>query len=450
MNTLFVRSERVLLPDGVRPATVAIEDGRIAAILDWDSDGVGVEVEDAGHLLVLPGLVDTHVHVDDPGRADWEGFEHATKAAAAGGVTTIVDMPLNSVPATTDVDALRPSVTRRAAAAGSTSGAGEAWSRATSRHSNRSRRQACSASSVSCHRRGWRSSSTSAPTTFAAPCRSWRAPSSAAGARGAPRAPSPDRPGAQPSRSPPLRVWLESRPADAEQAAIDLLIELSRATGAHVHVVHLASADALPRITAARRSGVPITVETCPHYLTFAADEIRDGATPFKCAPPIRDSRHRDHLWDGLDRGSIDLIASDHSPAPPSLKHIDDGDFVAAWGGIASLQLGLRAVWTGAARRGYSMADVSRWTATAPARLAGLEACKGAIGRASTPTSCSSTMRTRRSSIRPRCIIDTRSPRMPECRLRGAVTTDLPPRRDGVPRRTMRRRGAGTACSGKQ
>ena len=146
-----------------------------------------------------------------------------------------------------------------------------------------------------------------------------------------------------------------------------------------MHVVHLASADALPRITAARRSGVPITVETCPHYLTFAADDIRDGATPFKCAPPIRDSRHRDHLWDGLDRGSIDLIASDHSPAPPSLKHIDDGDFVAAWGGIASLQLSLRAVWTGAARRGYSMADVSRWTATAPARLAGLEACKGAI-----------------------------------------------------------------------
>ena len=251
MNTLFVRSERVLLPDGVRPATVAIEDGRIAAILDWDFDGVGVAVEDAGRLLVLPGLVDTHVHVDDPGRADWEGFEHATKAAAAGGVTTIVDMPLNSVPATTDVDALRA---KRDAARGRCWVDVGCWGGVVP--GNVAALEPLAAAGVL----GFKcflSPSGVAEFEHVEPDDLRRALPVVARLH-LPLLVHAELPALLRPIDPALSlgdrrrydVWLESRPADAEQAAIDLLIELSQATGAHVHVVHLASADALPRITA--------------------------------------------------------------------------------------------------------------------------------------------------------------------------------------------------------
>jgi allantoinase len=174
-------------------------------------------------------------------------------------------------------------------------------------------------------------------------------------------------------------AWHECRPAASEHAAIELLIRLAREFGAHIHIVHLASADALPALSAARMAGVPVTIETCPHYLTFAAEDIPDGATAFKCAPPIRERSHRERLWRALAEEQIDLVASDHSPSPASLKLLEAGDFVRAWGGIASLQLGLAAVWTGAAERGLRFERLARWMAEAPARLAGLERRKGSI-----------------------------------------------------------------------
>jgi allantoinase len=177
-------------------------------------------------------------------------------------------------------------------------------------------------------------------------------------------------------------AYLASRPPQAELAAIDLLLDLCRRHRFPLHVVHLAAADALPRLAAARREGLPVSVETCPHYLAFAGGEIGDGDTLFKCAPPIRDAANRERLWQGLRDGGIDLVATDHSPCPPELKRLGDdphcGDFAAAWGGIASLQVGVVATWTEAVRRGATLADLARWTSTAPARLAGLSS-KGAL-----------------------------------------------------------------------
>jgi allantoinase len=169
------------------------------------------------------------------------------------------------------------------------------------------------------------------------------------------------------------------RPDASEVAAIELLGRLAVEFGARVHIVHLSSADGLSAIRRARQAGAQLTVETCPHYLTFAHEEIEDGATAFKCAPPIRSRANRDQLWGALCDGTIDLVGSDHSPAPPALKRLEDGNFLEAWGGIASLQLGLAAVWSGASARGIGIDRVVSWLSTGPARLAGLSDRKGAI-----------------------------------------------------------------------
>jgi allantoinase len=356
---------------------VHVSDGVIARVGDYDDVPRGASTIDAGDLVVLPGLVDTHVHINDPGRSDWEGFEHATRAAAAGGVTTLVDMPLNSVPPTTSLagfeakllaadgrchvdvgfwggvvpgnaDALEPLAARGALGFKcflSPSGVDEFP------HVNEADLRA--ALPVVARLGLPLLAHAELPARLREP--------------GSPRDPRD------------YRTWLESRPAESETAAIDLLIQLAAEYGAHVHIVHLASADALSRLSAAREKGVRVTVETCPHYLSFAAEEIAKGATPFKCAPPIRERAHRERLWDGLASGRIDLIATDHSPAPAVLKHVGDGDFLRAWGGIASLQLGLSAVWTGASARLLPFDRIAAWMAAAPARLAGLARSKGAI-----------------------------------------------------------------------
>jgi allantoinase len=374
---LVVRSERVVLADGVRPASVHVDNGRIAAIAARHASAPGVREIDAGDLMVLPGLVDTHVHINDPGRADWEGFEHATKAAAAGGVTTVVDMPLNSVPPTTSVEGFDA---KRAAARGRCYVDVGFWGGVVPGNASALEPLA---------RRG----------VLGFKC--FLSPS---GVDEFPHVSEDDLREALPILAKlklPLlahaelparlrdagpdadcrkhRTWLETRPPDSEQAAIELLIRLSRATGAAVHIVHLASADAVPALIDARAAGVPVTVETCPHYLTFAADDIADGATAFKCAPPIRQRDHRERLWTAIAADHIDLVATDHSPAPPSLKRLDDGDFLRAWGGIASLQLGLSATWSGAVARGISIGRVVRLMAAAPAILAGLHPDKGTI-----------------------------------------------------------------------
>ncbi|MFC4856431.1 allantoinase AllB [Actinophytocola glycyrrhizae] len=370
---LVVRARRMITPEGERAGAVGIADGVIVAV-EPELDGPAF-VDLADDEVLLPGLVDTHVHVNDPGRTEWEGFASATRAAAAGGVTTIVDMPLNSVPPTTDVAALD---LKRATAFGRTHVDVGFWGGAVP--GNLAELPALHEAGVF----GFKCFLLhSGVDEFGHLSTGELAPAMAVLARiGAllivhaedpdliERAPDPH------GRA--YRDFLASRPEEAEHRAIATLVDLARRTGARVHVLHLSSAGALPMIAAARRDGVAITAETCPHYLTLTAEEIADGATQFKCCPPIRDAANQDVLWQGLADGVIDCVVSDHSPCTADLKCSDTGDFGAAWGGIAGLQLGLPAVWTAARRRGVPLTEVVRWMARAPSELAGL-AGKGAI-----------------------------------------------------------------------
>jgi len=375
-----VSSERVVLPEGVRPATIVVRDGRIAAITAYRERPAGMSGMDVGTLVVHPGLVDTHVHVNDPGRADWEGFEHATRAAAAGGVTTLVDMPLNSVPPTTTVQALEQ---KRAAARGRCHVDVGFWGGLVPGSS--AELEPLSAAGVFGFKCFLSPSGVDEFAHVSEPDLRDALPVLARVNRpllvhaelpALLREPQPQDGSLRDPRR--YNTWLESRPDASERAAIEMLARLAAEYGAHVHVVHLATVEAFPALAAARAAGVALSVETCPHYLTFAAEEIADGSTAFKCAPPIRSRATRERLWRALADGEIDFVATDHSPAPPALKHLADGDFVRAWGGIASLQLGLPAVWTGAAERGIELARLAQWLSAGPARLARLPA-KGAI-----------------------------------------------------------------------
>jgi allantoinase len=360
---VVLRSRRVVLPGGERPAAVAVSGGRIAAVAGYHE----LPGEDLGDLALLPGLVDPHVHVNEPGRTQWEGFATTTLAAAAGGTTSIVDMPLNSVPPTVDVAALE--CKRRAATGRSYVDVGF-WGGAVPGNLD---------ALAPMHHAG----------VFGFKC--FLAPSGVeefahldrAGLAAAMRTirafdglllvhaedPGQLRPAPASRR---YRDFLSSRPPAAELAAVDAVLDSARRTGARVHVLHLSTAQALPAIAAARAGGVRVTVETCPHYLTLAAEDVPDGATEYKCCPPIREAANRDGLWQALADGALDCVASDHSPCPPALKQLDSGDFAAAWGGIASLQLRLPLVWTAARHRGRRLADVVGWLAQRPAEIAGL------------------------------------------------------------------------------
>src|SRR5690349_2426637 len=361
-------------------ATVHIERGRITHVGELDETGPRANVIDAGDLIVMPGLVDTHVHVNEPGRTDWEGFETATRAAAAGGVTTLLDMPLNSIPATTSISALHA----KASAA-----AGRTW----------------------------------VDVGFIGGVVPGNAPALGALAEAGVRAfkcflvPS-GVPEFQHVTEPDLReamrvlatldrplmvhaelpevieaatieatagdpvkyaTYLASRPASAEHEAVALVVELAEDAGVRVHIVHVSSVQTARMVTSARGRGVRISAETCPYYLWFDADRIPDGATEYKCAPPIRRRDDRDGLWSALSSGELQMVVSDHSPCPPILKRRDVGDFFVAWGGVASLQLGSAVVWTGMRDRGLSIARLVEWMSAAPAALAGLETRKGAI-----------------------------------------------------------------------
>jgi len=376
-----IRSERVVLPQGVRPATIVVHDGRIAAVGDYGERPAGAREMDVGAQIVIPGLVDTHVHINDPGRAEWEGFEHATRAAAAGGVTTLVDMPLNSVPPTTSVAGLEK---KREAARGRCYVDVGFWGGVVAGNALDLAPLAaagvlgfkCFLTPSGVEEFGHVSEADlrEALPLVAALHLPLLAHAELPALLEDPLAPA-DGIARDPRR---YSTWLNSRPDASECAAIEMLARLAVEFGARIHIVHLATANALPAIRSARAAGAALTVETCPHYLTLAAEDIVDGATAFKCAPPIRSRDNRERLWTALTAGAIDLIATDHSPAPPALKHLDDGDFVRAWGGIASLQLGLSIVWTGAAERGIPVERVAAWLAERPARLAGL-ATKGAI-----------------------------------------------------------------------
>ena len=371
---LVVRGLRVALPQGVGPAAVAVSDGRVAAVLPLDAELDAAASLDAGKAVVLPGLVDTHVHVNDPGRAEWEGWDTATRAAAAGGVTTIVDMPLNSVPATTTVVALEAKLRAAESRAHVDYGL---WGGVVPGNA------AELDPLVDAGALGFKAFLVdSGVDEFAHVGESDLAAAMAIlTRRGVPllvhAEDAAELDPAALARAPARHAsWLSSRPPASEARAIERVARLSGATGARAHVVHVSSREGVEAIAAARAAGVPITGETCPHYLVLDGASVPDGATLFKCAPPIRTGEHRERLWSALAEGTLDLVVSDHSPCPPAMKA---GDFATAWGGIASLELGLSAIWTQARARGYDIEDVARWMAAAPARLAGLDGRKGAI-----------------------------------------------------------------------
>jgi len=378
---LIVRGKRVITPEGERAAAIHIRAGEIVAITAFDEIPPAIPVHDAGDSVVMPGIVDPHVHINEPGRTEWEGFSTATCAAAAGGVTTLIEMPLNSIPATTTAAAYREKL---AAAAGKLSVDVGFWGGVVP--GNVAELHALWDAGVF----GFKCFLVpSGVDEFASVNEAdLRAALPELASMSAPLLAHAELPGPiddalakLPKNAPPRHyaTWLASRPHEAEDQAISLLIRLAREFKARVHVVHLASSDSLAQLRQGKADGVAITVETCPHYLSFAAEEIADGATEFKCAPPIRSRENREKLWAGLGDRTIDFIATDHSPCPPALKLADEGDFLRAWGGIASLQLSLPAVWTQARSRGYSVSRLAEWLCASPARLAGLDGRKGSI-----------------------------------------------------------------------
>jgi allantoinase len=371
---LVLRSRRVVTPEGTRPAAVAVAGGTITAVLPYDADvPAGTRREDFGDDVLLPGLVDTHVHVNDPGRSEWEGFWTATRAAAAGGITTVVDMPLNSLPPTTTVGHLR---TKKEAAAGKAHIDVGFWGGALP-DNVKDLRPLHDAGVF-----GFKAFLSPSGVDEFPPLDQEQLARSLAEIAGfggllIVHAEDPSRLAAAPQRGGPRYAdILASRPRDAEDTAIAHLIAQAKRLDARVHVLHLSSGDALPLIAEARAEGVRITVETCPHYLTLTAEEVPDGASEFKCCPPIREAANQDALWRALADGTIDCVVTDHSPSTADLK---TGDFATAWGGISGLQLSLSAVWTEARGRGHGLEDVVGWMSTRTARLAGLDARKGAI-----------------------------------------------------------------------
>jgi len=387
---LVVRGHRVVTENGIGPASVHIRQGRITDVASFKEAPSESKIIEAGEQSVLmPGLVDCHVHVNEPGRTAWEGFETATRAAAAGGVTTIVDMPLNCIPATTTLDALKAKLKSArgklhidvafwgGVVPGNTSELAKLWDAGVvgfkcflvpsgvdefpnvteSDLSKAMPELARIGATLIVH------------AELPGPIEQAGYDQSALAGRG--------------SDFRAYETFLRSRPRQAENEAVKLTIRLSRETGCRVHIVHHSSADALTTLREAKASGVLITAETCPHYLHFAAEEIRAGATEFKCCPPIRERQNRELLWEALRDGTIDLVASDHSPCPPEMKLREQGDFMKAWGGISSLQLRLPVMWTEAKTRGFTIEQLSEWLCRAPARLVGLGQRKGAIAAGS-------------------------------------------------------------------
>ncbi|MHB1171437.1 MAG: allantoinase AllB [Lacisediminihabitans sp.] len=371
---LVVRAKSALIDGEFHAAEIGVANGRIAAISDTPLDGAEI-VNLADDEVLIPGLVDSHVHINEPGRTDWEGFASATRAAAAGGVTTVIDMPLNSIPATVSVDALG---IKRTAALGQAIVDVGFWGGAVPESLGTLRamhdagvfgfKAFLSPSGVDEFRHldaGQLERALEEIATFGGLLIVHAEDPGVLDAHGN-------------DGGTDYHRFVESRPDEAEITAIERVIAGVRRTGARAHILHLSSAAALPALRAARAEGLPITVETCPHYLSFNADEIPDGATQFKCCPPIRDEANREALWQALLDGDIDIIVTDHSPSTADLKFAHGGDFGLAWGGIAGLQLGLAAIWTEADRRGIPLERVLGWMSSGPADLTGLES-KGRI-----------------------------------------------------------------------
>lgn len=374
------RSQRVVTPEGVKPATVHVRGEVIEAVAAHDAIPAGAELVDVGNAVLMPGVVDTHVHVNEPGRTEWEGFLTATRAAASGGVTALVDMPLNSIPPTTTAEALRA---KKKEAKGQCLIDVGFWGGVVPgnvkeleglvREGARGFKAFMCFSGVDEFPGCQEEHLNPAMTELKRLSRPLLVHAEVEG---------PIDAIAQEIKKKDQRsylTYLASRPPAAEEDAIELISRLCRQTRARTHIVHHSAASALPLIRQARAEGLPFTAETCPHYLHFVAEEIKDGATSYKCAPPIREKSNREQLWAALGEGLLELVASDHSPCTPALKKQEVGDFMAAWGGISGLQLGLPVTWSGASARGYSIQQLVKWMCEAPARLAGLEHKKGKL-----------------------------------------------------------------------
>jgi len=379
MAQVFV-SQRVVTPAGIRPAAVIVEGEKITGLRDPGDIPPNFSTIDCGNHVLLPGLVDAHTHINEPGRTGWEGFETATRAAAAGGFTTLVDMPLNCLPATTTVAALEA---KRAAAKGKCTVDWGAWG-GVSEH-NTEHLESLAAAGVG----GFKCFLADPGIDGFARVdeAELRAAAPHIARTGLPLLTHAELPGplelacAALSKADWTRyaTWLASRPDEAEIEAIRLMLALSEQYGFKLHIVHLATAGALPDLRLARDNGIRVTVETCPHYLHFAAEAIPNGSTLHKCAPPIRNAANREALWEALSEGVIDLIGTDHSPCPPVMKRLNEGNFQTAWGGIASLSVALPVVWSGIRTRGFPLADLAQWMSAKPAALAGIDRRKGAI-----------------------------------------------------------------------
>jgi allantoinase len=379
------RSTNVLTAEGLRPATLLVADERIAEVRPWDAVPAGLALRDFGDLVLLPGLVDSHVHINDPGR-DWEGFSSATQAAASGGITTLVDMPLNCVPETTTVQDLEA---KRAAAQGQTWVDWAAWGGVVPGNADSLLPLAhAGVLGFKCFLihsgiDGFQAVNESDLRVALAKLKGTGLPLLAHAEVAGPVNAATESLNASSADWRKYSTYLASRPDTAELDAIALLIRLAEEFQTPIHIVHLATAQALPLIAYARERGVPITVETCVQYLWFFAEGIPDGATEFKCAPPIRNRANCEALWDALESGLIDMVATDHSPCPPAMKRRDEGLWNQAWGGIASLGLALPVIWTALNSRGCNVNEraerVAAWMASGPARLAGLNGRKGAL-----------------------------------------------------------------------
>ena len=374
---LIIRGQTVVSADAIGPASIHVSGEKIVAVRPFEEVVNDCEIVEAGDdSVIMPGLVDTHVHINSPGRTDWEGFRTATRAAAAGGVTTLIDMPLNSIPPTTTLAGLK---TKLDTAKDDCFVDVGFWGGVVPGNT-RELAPMFAAGVVGFKCFLVPSGVDEFPHVTEEDLRIAMPELSRIGAMLIVHA---ELPGPMPPTAniedTDYHAFLHSRPHSMEDEAIELMIGLSREFGTRVHIVHLSSSSALPMLRDAQAGGVKITAETCPHYLHFTAETIPAGATEFKCCPPIRESENREKLWQGLADGTIDMIVSDHSPCPASMKLRDTGDFMAAWGGIASLQLRLPVTWTEARRRGFSLRDLTNWLCTNPARQVSFESRKGSI-----------------------------------------------------------------------
>jgi allantoinase len=373
-------SRRVVTPQGLRPAAVLVGGERIRAIVELNDVPRNAVKHDFGDAALLPGLVDSHVHINEPGRTDWEGFRTATLAAAAGGYTMLVDMPLNCVPATTTVPALQA---KRRASQGQCRVDWAAWGGVVP--DSPGEIEALADAGV----RGFKCFLVHSGIDEFSMVREadLRTVLPLVARTGLPLLVHAELPGPVDAATERLRgadwrcysTYLQSRPDEAELAAIRLMLSLCRQYEFRLHIVHLATSLALEELRTARAAGMPVSVETCPHYLHLEAETIADGATLCKCAPPIRGRVNREQLWQGLREGVIDFVVTDHSPCPPAMKSMETGSFRSAWGGIASLSTALPVMWTEAYGRGFTLMDIARWMSREPARLAGCDAQKGQI-----------------------------------------------------------------------